>query len=486
MTMSVSTRGFSLRMFGPRDVSRKALWLAGALAIFIAPDAVQAQDRPASEELTVMTMNLYLGASLRSPLEEATTLLAIPSVVGQLWAAITTTNYPERARALADEIAAVRPHVVGLQEVMLFRAQSPGDFILGNAQSAEEVTLDFLAILLTELQARGATYTPVATSIGTDLEFPSDTGDDLRLTDRDVILARADVVVANPQSGNYAVNLEVQVGGATGPVITLPRGWVSVDVLMNGHSVRIVSTHLETAGAPSVQAAQAQEFLQVLDASPIPLIAVGDFNSAADGSTTPTYGVLKRAGLEDAWSAVNPQEAGFTCCQAGDLLNAESRLGRRIDLIFTRDVSDGGVLSAGAARVVGNEPADRTPSGLWPSDHAGVAATLLVAAPVTAVAEERGATVPGAFALKQNYPNPFNAETSIRFDLDRSEEIGLSVYSSTGQKVASLAHGPREAGSYTLRWDGRDDRGGALATGVYFYRLQAGKRVRALKLVLTK
>ena len=68
---------------------------------------------------------------------------------------------------------------------------------------------------------------------------------------------------------------------------------------------------------------------------------------------------------------------------------------------------------------------------------------------------------------RQDYPNPFNPETTIRLDLPRSEEIDLAVYNLAGQKVATLAHGLREAGAYTLRWDGRDDDGRDLASGVY-------------------
>jgi hypothetical protein len=82
----------------------------------------------------------------------------------------------------------------------------------------------------------------------------------------------------------------------------------------------------------------------------------------------------------------------------------------------------------------------------------------------TAVVESQDATVPDAFTLSQNFPNPFNPETTIRFDLPRSEEIELAVYNLSGQKVATLAHGLRAAGAYTVRWDGRDDDGRELAS----------------------
>ena len=106
--------------------------------------------------------------------------------------------------------------------------------------------------------------------------------------------------------------------------------------------------------------------------------------------------------------------------------------------------------------------------------------------PGTAVVESQDATVPETFSLDQNYPNPFNPDTTIRFDLPLSEEIDLAVYNLTGQKFATLAQGLREAGTYTLRWDGRDDDGRDLATGVYLYRLEAGEQVETRKLLLLR
>jgi len=105
--------------------------------------------------------------------------------------------------------------------------------------------------------------------------------------------------------------------------------------------------------------------------------------------------------------------------------------------------------------------------------------------PVTAVAEEQTG-LPGRFALDQNYPNPFNSNTVIRFTLPRRAEAGLSIYNLAGQQVATLAEGSREAGTHTVRWDGRDNGGRELASGVYLCRLQAGTHVRNRKLLLLR
>ncbi len=94
--------------------------------------------------------------------------------------------------------------------------------------------------------------------------------------------------------------------------------------------------------------------------------------------------------------------------------------------------------------------------------------------------------VPDAFALFQNFPNPFNTETVIRFDLERSGEVELSVYNLTGQRALTLTSGSRAAGTYTLRWDGRDRDGRTLASGIYLYRLRAGEQVQTRKLLLLR
>ena len=105
----------------------------------------------------------------------------------------------------------------------------------------------------------------------------------------------------------------------------------------------------------------------------------------------------------------------------------------------------------------------------------------------TAVLEEedRG-VVPTEFALSQNYPNPFNGRTAIRYFLPRDNRVELALYNLAGQKVATLVDGMRPAASHTVRWDGRDDAGAALASGVYLYRLQAGGREETRKLLLLK
>ena len=108
--------------------------------------------------------------------------------------------------------------------------------------------------------------------------------------------------------------------------------------------------------------------------------------------------------------------------------------------------------------------------------------------PTAVIAEAvRASGAPATYALDQNYPNPFNSNTLIRFAVPGYQRLEMTVYNLTGQKVVTLADGPREPGAYTLRWDGRDETGRELASGVYLCRLQAEDRqVRTRRLVLLR
>ena len=104
----------------------------------------------------------------------------------------------------------------------------------------------------------------------------------------------------------------------------------------------------------------------------------------------------------------------------------------------------------------------------------------------TAVLQQQHGVVPEAFSLAQNYPNPFNSTTAIGFALPRAGAIRLAVFNALGQQVAVLAEGTYPAGSYTLRWDGVNHGGRALAAGLYFYRLQTPWGEQTRKLLLLK
>ncbi len=84
-----------------------------------------------------------------------------------------------------------------------------------------------------------------------------------------------------------------------------------------------------------------------------------------------------------------------------------------------------------------------------------------------------GQNIPRNFSLYQNYPNPFNPRTVIRYDIGAPSAVTLKVFNVLGQAVRTLASGSHAAGSYQIVWDGRNDHGKWLASGVYFALLEA-------------
>jgi hypothetical protein len=340
----------------------------------------QSQDGPGG--LTVMTRNLYIGTDVSLVLT-ADSREQIPVLAAEAFQTLLSTNFPERAEALADEIAETMPHVVGIQEASLIRIQSPSDAVTGGTAPAVDVVFDYLEILLAALDARGLDYRVAGSIQNVDVEIPMVTGmdpltfSDIRVTDFDVILARRDVEISRVTESNFQAELPLSSLGTS-----LPRGYVAVDATISNRIYRIVNTHLEPFH-PQVQSAQAQELLAVLDSETLPIVLLGDFNSPAPAGDT--YQFLLSEGYVDVWTrSVKPKGgAGDTCCQAADLRNAVSMLNRRIDLILfksSNDMHGHDGLGAVFADVVGDETRDRTPSGLWPSDHAGVVASMRIPA----------------------------------------------------------------------------------------------------------
>ena len=89
----------------------------------------------------------------------------------------------------------------------------------------------------------------------------------------------------------------------------------------------------------------------------------------------------------------------------------------------------------------------------------------------TDVGDDEGVPVPGTFELHQNYPNPFNPVTTIAYDLPRTAEVELTIYDLRGHEVRRLFDGIKPAGFYTVRWEGQDESGLLVASGMYFCRI---------------
>ena len=95
-------------------------------------------------------------------------------------------------------------------------------------------------------------------------------------------------------------------------------------------------------------------------------------------------------------------------------------------------------------------------------------------------------TAPTDFELHQNFPNPFNPQTTIRFALPAPSEVLLVIYDARGRQVRTLVDDRLNIGIHTLIWDGRNDFGNAVASGLYFYRIRAGEFNKIKKMTFLK
>jgi len=97
-----------------------------------------------------------------------------------------------------------------------------------------------------------------------------------------------------------------------------------------------------------------------------------------------------------------------------------------------------------------------------------------------------GSNIPTKFSLDQNYPNPFNPTTNISFALPSDSKVSLNIYNIMGQKVKTLVDGITKAGTHTVTWDGTNEQGESVASGIYFYKLSDGDKVITKKMSLLK
>lgn len=343
--------------------------LAAVALLAALPATAQARDERGQPRLTVMTRNIYLGSSL-TPALTATSPQAFLGAVATIYATAQFTNFPSRAEALAYEIETTAPDLVGLQEVSQWLTTGPGT----------PPSQDFLEILQAAMAARGLHYSVAAVSENANigpvpLVSPCAStvvgACTVTLQDRDVILVREDKPAlhwAAPKNGTYTAQQFFAPPLPGAPPVSFNRGWTSIDGKYRGERFHFVNTHLETQDFPAVQVTQAQEFLAGPAFGPGADIAVGDFNSAADGSTTTSYASLTSA-FTDAW-VVNGGDPGYSCCQNSMLTNPVPQAGSRIDLVLSH-----GDVAPVAARLVGNVPFQAAPP-FWASDHSGVVATL--------------------------------------------------------------------------------------------------------------
>jgi len=336
----------------------------------------------ASPDFRVYTQNVYLGGDT-GPLFtlDFTNFPAVIGAANVFWADVQSSDAASRTAAFVDEIERHAPHVVALQEVLRF--------VLLDGSFQPTGGIDFLTLIEDEISRRGLPYETAVVQEGTTSTLPlavdpstGGIGQWLNFTDRVVILRHTGTDVVDSAQGLYAASLPL------GP-IELVRAWARLTVNHDGTPHHFVATHLETQAIGPIHDAQGAELQNSIVAGldGVTIIA-GDLNSDASAeagapSWTPTYGNLISGGFADIWTtaAGTRRETGVTCCH-DPALEGPNELHQRIDFVLVRSSDDGQDENELRRRffqtqVVGDTERDRTDSGLWPSDHAGLVGTIM-------------------------------------------------------------------------------------------------------------
>ncbi len=346
--------------------------------------------RADQRSVTVMTQNLYQGTEF----SHIQALAGANPTLAQALAATTVdygtylaTRFKDRAKLIAAEIAQNRPALVGLQEVATWHAGA-FDQLHPFALPAP-VSEDFTHVLIEALAADGIHYAAVSRHDNNfTLAFPIVTSSGaaaVGMVESGVILARSDLPpgqlkLSNPESGTFDARL---------PLIPNPldpdephgfqftNSWQSIDVKVRGKSFRFITTHLDAlASGGVISGPQAQELLAGPANTSLPVIVAGDMNSGPDYAPA-AYEAFLAGGLTDSWTAAGLGEPPLTCChlEPEDLLtDPNAPYTHNIDHVFTR-----GSFSVLNEHLVGNIAPNPAPASfIWPSDHAGMVATLKI------------------------------------------------------------------------------------------------------------
>ena len=329
------------------------------------------QSTAGTEAITVMTRNAYIGADVdaviaalmsENPDDDFPTLLGAINT-------LQATDLPTRARGFAAEISRTRPDVVGFQEITQLNIH------LGDLGVPVDLDLDFLPAIQAALTEAGLHY-----EVGGQVQNIEVTllGGLIHMVDYDVVLYNPNRVQwQTVLAQNFSTNL-----GQIADGVVLKRGFIAGTATIGDMTYSVVSTHPEPdlnaeTDLSELRYAQMLEIATNLgDASPA--IVMGDLN---DDPGSLMYQLLTGAGFTDVWTALRPNQAGYTCCHLPDLSNAQATFDQRRDYVFARGFGHGDRDLNGSVTIVGDQPSDRL-SGpvypIWPSDHAGVAAKLFV------------------------------------------------------------------------------------------------------------
>jgi len=158
----------------------------------------------------------------------------------------------------------------------------------------------------------------------------------------------------------------------------------------------------------------------------------------------------------------------------GDVLWSRTYGGRGEDMAYSiQQTPDGGYIIAGVTSSFGAGGGDVY---LLKTDANGL----------TSVEEKRPISIPDNFHLTQNFPNPFNSSTTVVYSIPKATNVELSIYDIRGRLVRNLARGEVTAGTYSVRWDGKDNSGKEVGSGIYLYRLKADGFIQTKRMVFLK
>lgn len=347
-------------------------------------ESIVAGAGPGAMPIKVFAQNVYPGfdidkieAALGGPPDVALAALTNGLLV------FDATNWRERAARMALEIAEQDPDVIVLNELVTVRRegfQTVSVFLEGTPfepfapywAQLPDVSVNFLPIFQEELAKLGLHYDLAGTLPLTDVRidlpyFPVPVY--AQYIDRDAMLVRADVRIDDVVVDTFALTLQ--------SVATQTRGWIGADLDVHGKPWHVVGTHpaawVPTAGEPT----HITELVGAVAGVTRPVIIAGDLN-LEPGSAA--YGQLTAAGFADLWTLRNGKSpARYTCCHGDDetLRDPDDGLEKTIDYVMARAVP-GYAIGPVQFGIFGDNLSERTATGMWPSDHAGLRAGVVL------------------------------------------------------------------------------------------------------------
>jgi len=326
------------------------------------------------DTLSVMSYNLYFGANI-FPLLLSESVDDLAENTLPIYKEILEANdFNDRGKKIAEMIAENDIDIVCLQEVAKFYSQEKSDYIDSNVTpNADILEIDYLDVIMSNLNALGKDYVLISYTNNSDEEFPSTFDNinyfDIRMVEGDAIIAKSSLNIVAENSLRYTDNIRFSLPAFPIDTISLYKSVTYAQI----YGVTLANTHLEI-GLGDTQERQADELLDLFSDRDNVILA-GDFNSGpqeSGGFETPSYENILLEYL-DTYEEINPGGELYTCCQ--DSLNqVENSATSRIDIVFYK----GNRLKVLDFYPLGNTIESKTDGGRWASDHIAVVSVIQI------------------------------------------------------------------------------------------------------------